>query len=247
MIPIKTEEQLAIQRRVGNSLSLILKSICQRVKPGMTTAQVDKIAEVLIFEYKAKPAFKGYRGFPACICASVNNEVVHGIPNDRILLEGDILSIDIGIESEGFFADMAITIPVGEISKELRKLIEITKKSLDIGIKEAVVGKHLQDISFAIQNFVEANGYSVVRQYVGHGIGKALHEEPEVPNFGRRGYGAELRNGMVLAIEPMVNMGSWQTRLLDNGWTAVTSDGKHSAHFEHTVAVVESTPQILTI
>jgi len=247
MIPIKSKEELEAQRKASKTLALILRLLCLKVKPGLTTALVDKIAEELIFEYKVRPAFKGYRGFPACICASVNDEVVHGIPSERVLKEGDILSIDIGIESEGMFSDMATTIPIGKISAGLKTLLDITKRSLELGIKEACAGNRLQDISFAIQNFVQANNFAVVRQYVGHGIGRALHEEPEVPNFGRRGFGPELKAGMVLAIEPMVNMGSWQTRLLENSWTAVTSDGKPSAHFEHTIAVTEKGPEILTL
>ena len=191
-------------------------------------------------------AFKGYRGFPSTVCISVNEEIVHGIPGERKLKDGDIISLDMGINYEGYFSDAAVTVPVGKISPEVKKLIEVTRRALCEGIKRAVVENQLSDISYAIQDYVEKNGFSVVRQFVGHGIGAQLHEEPEIPNFGRPHEGPVLKSGMVFAIEPMVNMGAWESRIMPNGWTAVTKDGSLSAHFEHTVAITDKGPQILT-
>jgi methionyl aminopeptidase len=216
------------------------------LKPGMTTLDIDLLSEKLIRNQKALPAFKGYKGFPATACVSVNNEIVHGIPGSRVILEGDIVSIDLGVNYQGFFSDMAVTLPVGKVESSRLKLIAVTKQSLELGIKQAKAGNYLTDISHTIQNFVESEGFSVVRQFVGHGIGTALHEEPEIPNFGSPGLGPLLKSGMVLAIEPMINLGTWECEVLDNGWTAVTKDGLPSAHFEHTVAVTDRGPVVLT-
>jgi methionyl aminopeptidase len=233
-------------RESGRKLAGVMKKLEQSIKAGVTTLEIDNLAEKLIADSKAQPAFKGYKGYPATTCISVNEEIVHGIPSERMIKEGDIVSIDAGINFQGYFSDMALTKAVGKVDSAKRKLIEVTKKALKEGIKAARCGNRLSDISSRIQNCVEQNGFSVVRQYVGHGIGLKLHEEPEIPNFGRAHQGPVLKAGMVLAIEPMVNMGGWDSRLLPNGWTAVTRDGLPSAHFEHTVAVTEKGPQILT-
>jgi methionyl aminopeptidase len=246
MILKKTGDELKIMRDAGFILAEILDKLRLSIKPGLATLELDSIAETLIEKARVAPAFKGYRGFPAATCISVNEEIVHGIPSGRILLEGDIVSVDLGISHRGFFSDAAFTAAVGKIDAQSAKLIDVASKALDIGIKEAVVGKRLLDISSAIQAHVETNGFSVVRDFVGHGIGKSLHEEPEVPNYGITHEGPILEAGMVLAIEPMVNMGSWQAEIIDNGWTAVTRDGKRSAHFEHTVAITPSGPEVLT-
>jgi len=246
MIPLKSEKDLVMLKRSGTILAQVLRELQKVVRAGITTAEIDGVAEALVREAHAQPAFKGYKGFPATVCASINEEIVHGIPGARALLEGDILSLDLGIDFKGYFSDAAVTIPIGKIDAKKKKLIEVTKKALAIGIKQAKVNNHLSDISYSIQDYVEKNGFSVVRQFVGHGIGVQLHEDPEVPNFGRPGQGPVLQNGMVLAIEPMVNMGSWECEILDNGWTAVTKDRLPSAHFEHTVAITERGPEILT-
>ncbi|MFA5275994.1 MAG: type I methionyl aminopeptidase [Candidatus Omnitrophota bacterium] len=247
MIPIKSEKDLEYLRASGKVLSLVLKDVRRIIKPGITTNEIDRFAEKLILENNAQPAFKGYKFFPASACTSINQEIVHGIPSGRILEEGDIVSIDLGVKYHGYFSDSAVTLAVGKIDTKKRKLIEVTKKSLELGIKEVGPGKHLSDVSSAIQKYVENNGFSVVRQFVGHGIGIDLHEEPEIPNFGRPGEGPVLAEGMVLAIEPMVNMGTWEAEILPNGWTAVTRDKLPSAHFEHTVAVTKKGYEILTI
>jgi len=247
MILKKTGEELKVMRDAGRILANIMNDLRSFIKAGLTTVELDSFAEDLITKAHVSSAFKGYRGFPAATCTSVNDEIVHGIPSGRVLLEGDIISVDLGINYRGFFSDAAFTIGIGKIDGASEKLIEVTRESLNLGIREAVVGKRLSDISYAIQAYVEKNGFSVVREFVGHGIGKGLHEEPEVPNYGLPNQGPILEAGMVLAIEPMVNMGSWQAEILDNGWTAVTSDSKRSAHFEHTVAITPSGPEVLTI
>jgi len=201
----------------------------------------------LIADRHVLPAFKGYRGYPCCTCISVNQEVVHGIPGKKIIHDGDIVSVDLGIIYQGYFSDTAVTLAVGEISPELQTLLDVTKEALHRGISQAKVNNHLSDISFAVQSYAESNGFSVVRDFVGHGIGKNLHEEPEIPNYGPPHVGPVLKAGMVLAIEPMVNLGTWQTKILDDGWTVETLDGKPSAHFEHTVAVTAEGPRILTL
>jgi len=227
-------------------LAGVMNSLRSKATVGISTADIDKIAEELISKEGALPAFKGYRGFPATICASINEEIVHGIPDQRKLEDGDIISLDIGINYQGYFSDTAITLAVGKVSSAKKKLIEVTRKSLEEGIRQARAGNHLSDISYSIQNFVERNGFSVVREFVGHGIGAKLHEEPEIPNYGKAHEGPKLQAGMVLAIEPMVNMGSWESEILDNGWTAVTKDRLPSAHFEHTVAVTDKGALVLT-
>jgi methionyl aminopeptidase len=217
------------------------------VKPGVSTLEIDREVESLIRDRKAKPAFKGYRGFPATICASINEEVVHGIPAARRRLrEGDIIGLDLGAIVEGYYADAAVTMPVGEVTDEARRLLDVTRESLDLGIAQCWPGRRLGDVSAAIQQHVEAAGFGVVRAFVGHGIGRALHEDPQVPNFGEAGRGPLLRVGMVLALEPMVTMGHWEVRVLADRWTAVTADGSLAAHFEHTVAVTEHGPEVLT-
>lgn len=247
MIPLKSEKDLEMLRKSGKILAEILKKLQEFIKPGITTAQINSLAEELTFKENVLPAFKGYNGFPKALCTSVNEEIVHGIPNERQLEEGDIISLDLGINYEGYFSDAALTVAVGRIEYQVKKLIRVAKEALAEGIKQAQPEKHLSDISYRIQNYVERQGFSVVRQFVGHGIGYKLHEEPEIPNFGRPGEGPVLKKGMVLAIEPMVNMGTWESELLDNGWTAVTKDRFPSAHFEHTVAITKQGPEILTI
>lgn len=247
MIPLKSEEDLAMLRESGKILSRIIKRIQSFIKVGISTQEIDRLAEELVYQENALPAFKRYRGFPACICTSINEEIVHGIPSKRTLKDGDIISLDLGINYKGYFTDVAITLPVGEVDYRIKKLIEVTRNALFEGIKQVRPNNHLSDISSAIQNYVERHGFSVVRQFVGHGIGHALHEEPEIPNFGRPALGPILKSGMVLAIEPMVNMGTWEAKILDNGWTAVTLDGLASSHFEHTVAVTQNAAEILTL
>ena len=246
MIPLKSEPDLEILKASGGILARVLRRLEQKVSAGITTAEINALAEELVLKENAIPAFKGYKGFPATVCTSVNEEIVHGIPGKRRLKEGDIISIDLGVNYQGYFSDAAVTLPVGNIDAKKRKLIEVTKKSLAEGIKQAKAGNNLFDISYSIQNYVEKNGFSVVRQFVGHGIGRSLHEEPEIPNFGRAKEGEVLKTGMVFAIEPMVNMGTWECEILENGWTAVTKDRLPSAHFEHTVAITEKGPEILT-
>jgi len=246
MIPLKSDKDIQMMRKSGEILAKVMHDLESYVKDGVSTLQIDSLAEKMVLKHSALPAFKGYRGFPATLCTSINEEIVHGIPSARRLKEGDIVSIDLGVNYKGYFSDAAITLPVGRVDPELNKLIQVTKKSLFEGIKEARPENHLTDISFRIQNYVENNGFSVVRQFVGHGIGLNLHEEPEVPNFGPANRGPLLKKGMVLAIEPMVNMGRWESELTENGWTAVTKDGLASAHFEHTVAITEKGPEILT-
>lgn len=246
MIPIKSEEDLEKMRSSGRILSWVMQELQKRVSANISTLELDRIAGELIVKKKAKSAFKGYKGFPANICASINEEIVHGIPSGRKLKNGDIISLDLGVNYDGYFSDAAMTIAVGPVEPEIIKLIEVTRQSLIIGVKEARINNHISDISSAIQNYVEKNKFAVVRQFVGHGIGKKLHEEPEIPNFGQPHLGELIKNGMVFAIEPMVNMGGWASKILDNDWTAVTMDGKPSAHFEYTVAVTENGPEVLT-
>ena len=224
----------------------LLELLKNAIRPGMTTLELDELARQTIVELGGRPAFKGYRGFPAHICTSVNEEVVHGIPSRRILKTGDIVGIDAGVVVEGYYADAAVTLPVEPISDEARELLQVTQLALEKGIAQARPSGRLSDISHAIQTTVESRGFSVVREFVGHGIGSELHEPPQIPNFGKPGFGPQLQAGMVLAIEPMVNQGVCAVTVLSDGWTAVTKDGKLSAHFEHTVAVTEGDPEILT-
>ena len=246
MIPIKSKEDLKMLKKSGEILAEIMQRLKEAVKVGISTHEIDQLAEELARRKNVLPAFKGYRGFPANICTSINEEVVHGIPNEKRLKEGDIISLDLGINYKGYFSDAAITLGLGRIDSRTEKLIDITRNALAQGIKQARINNYLSDISYAIQNYVEGHGFSVVRQFVGHGIGRSLHENPEIPNFGIPHQGELLKSGMVFAIEPMVNMGTWECEILENGWTAVTKDGMPSAHFEHTVAITNNGPEILT-
>jgi len=246
MIPLKSKKDLEMLKKSGKILSKIMQKLREFIDIGVSTAEIDQLSEELSRKENVILAFKGYKGFPANICTSINEEIVHGIPSNRKLKKGDILSLDLGINYEGYFSDAAVTLAIGRVNSRVKKLITVTKDALSEGIKQARIDNRLSDISYAIQSYVERYGFSVVRQFVGHGIGKSLHEEPEIPNFGRPHRGPVLKNGMVLAIEPMVNMGTWESKILDNGWTAVTKDGLASAHFEHTVAITENGPQILT-
>lgn len=245
-IRIKSADELAVMREAGRILAAIIRDLKGSLKSGVATRDIDREAESLIARHKVKPAFKGYRGFPASVCLSINEEVVHGIPSERVLKNGDVVSLDVGIVHNNYFSDTAVTVAIGDVDPRLKKLIEVTEASLYKGIAEAKVNNHLTDISHAVQIFVEANNFSVVRDFVGHGIGRMLHEEPEIPNFGEPHSGPVLKEGMVLAIEPMVNVGSWHTKILNDGWTVVTADGKPSAHFEHTIAITAQGPEILT-
>jgi len=246
MIPLKSKSDLAMLRESGRILAEVIFELEKSVVPGITTAEIDRVAEELISRRKVVPAFKGYRGFPAVSCVSVNEEIVHGIPGSRIIKDGDNVSIDLGVNYRGYFSDAAVTVIAGTPLPDMARLVGVTRQALYEGIKAAMVGCRLGDVSHAIQKFVEKNGFSVVREFVGHGIGRQLHEEPEVPNYGMPGRGPLLKEGMVLAIEPMVNIGTWRSEILDNGWTAVTGDRLPSAHFEHTVAVTDQGPEILT-
>ena len=246
MIELKTADQLEIMRRAGRVVGELLDVLRQAVRPGMTTLDLDALSHATILRLKAAPAFKGYRGFPATVCTSVNNEVVHGIPSRRRLEEGDIVGLDVGAVVDGYYADAAVTVAVGKISEEAARLIRVTEQALAEGIAQAAPGRRLSDISHAVQSAVEAHGYSVVRDFVGHGIGTQLHEPPQIPNYGPAGSGPKLKAGMVLAIEPMVNAGQAAVKVLADGWTAVTVDGSLSAHFEHTVAVTDKGPEVLT-
>jgi len=224
----------------------ILGEIKERVGPGVETRELDELAEEMCRDRGVEPAFKGYRGYPRSICISVNEEIVHGIPGPRRLKAGDVVSLDFGVKYRGYYGDAALTVAVGQVSFRTRELLEITEKSLYAGIEQARVGKHLSDISHAVQTTVEGAGFGVIREFVGHGIGRSLHEDPQIPNFGPPGRGPLLQAGMTLAIEPMTTMGTWQVKILKDGWTAVTQDGSYSAHFEHTVAVTENGPLVLS-
>jgi len=248
MIVLKTPAEIETMREAGRITARALRSVGEAVHPGVKTSELDAVAEDVIVSAGAVPAFKGYNGFPATICASVNGEVVHGIPSaKRTLREGDIISIDVGAIVDGYYGDAAYTFPVGEIAPDVAALLRATHESLDAGISRCVVGMRLYDISNAVQEVAEGAGYGVVREYVGHGIGRAMHEDPQIPNFGPAGRGPVLKAGMVFAIEPMVNQGGAPVRTLEDGWTVVTQDGRPSAHFEHTVAITETGPMILTV
>jgi methionyl aminopeptidase len=247
MIVCKSSAEIEKMRRSGHIVREVLEYVRGIVVPGVSTMDLERAAEKKIEEAGAKPAFKGYYDYPCVLCTSINQEIVHGIPSEkRVLKAGDIVSIDCGVVLDGYYGDAAITVPVVDVSAELKKLLEVTEASLYRGIEAARIGNTVGDVGAAVQELVEANGFSVVREFVGHGIGTRLHEEPQVPNFGTRGHGARLREGMVLAIEPMVNFGKPGTKLLNDKWTAVTEDGSPSAHFEHCVAVTKNGPLILT-
>ena len=247
MIILKARWEIQKMRKSNAIVAQILERLKEIAKPGITTLELDRFAEGLCIKKGAKPAFKGYMGYPSSLCVSINEEVVHGIPSKRRVREGDIVSFDFGVVYDGYYGDAAITVPVGKISKRAERLLKVTQEALYKGIGKAQAGNRLYDISATIQNYVEKHGYSVVRQFVGHGIGRSLHEDPQVPNFGKPGQGPRLKEGMVLAIEPMVNEGTYEVEILPDGWTAVTKDRKLSAHFEHTVAITENGPQILSI
>jgi len=246
-IEVKSPGEIAIMRKAGKILKDVLDNLVSLVSPGMTTWDFEFKARRLFQEKGVKPAFLGYMNYPAVLCTSINEEVVHGIPSKRrILKNGDLLKIDAGLLYKGFYADSARTVPVGDVNDESHLLIEVTKKALWNGIGEARAGKRLGDISYAIQTAAETVGFSVVREYTGHGIGRSLHEPPQIPNFGNPNRGPRLKTGMVFAIEPMVNAGGWETRVLKDNWTVVTADGRRSAHFEHTIAITKDSPEIFT-
>ncbi len=246
-IIIKSPEEIAIMREAGRILARVLETLTERIRPGIKTRELDDICAQDLARYQAKSSFKGYRGFPANLCVSVNDEVVHGIPGERKLVEGDIVSLDVGAIFEGFQSDTAITVGVGEISPQAKRLLEVTQGALWAGIAQARHGAHLGDVSAAIQLYVESRDFSVVREYTGHGIGREMHEDPQIPNFGLPGQGPLLQEGMTLAIEPMVNAGGWNTKVKDNQWTVVTADGSLSAHFEHTIAITGAGAEILSV
>ncbi|RKL65346.1 type I methionyl aminopeptidase [Salipaludibacillus neizhouensis] len=246
MIICKTARELEIMRQAGNIVALTHRELQKHIKPGITTKELDHIADTFIRSYDAIPSFKGYNGFTGSICASVNDQLVHGIPGDRALKDGDIISIDIGADFQGYHGDSAWTYPVGTIDDKTSKLLEVTEESLYKGLAEAKPGERLSNISHAIQKHVEAHNFSVVREYVGHGVGQSLHEDPQIPHFGPPGKGPRLKEGMVLAIEPMVNAGKRHVRTLRDNWTVVTTDGEMCAHFEHTIAIVDTGYEILT-
>jgi methionyl aminopeptidase len=246
LIVLKSQDEIQRMAEACRIVADVLEGIKRSVAPGIKTIELDEYTEAFIISRGARPAFKGYRGYPASVCTSINEQVVHGIPSSNRLREGDIISLDIGVYYRGFYGDAALTLPVGKVSAHAERLLAATEESLYRGIEKAVPGKRLSDVSAAIQECVEKEGFTVVRNFVGHGIGRDLHEEPQIPNFGKPGQGPELREGMTLAIEPMVNAGGWEVMILDDGWTAVTKDGSLSAHFEHTIAITRDGNVILT-
>jgi methionyl aminopeptidase len=252
MVSLKTKEEIEIMRSANRIVATVLERLRREVRPGISTGELDRIAEEMTLSLGARPAFKGYqvngRTFPRSVCISINEEVVHGIPSEeRILKEGDLVGLDFGVVYKGFYGDAAVTVAVGRADEESQRLMQVTERALWAGIAEIRAGRRLGEVSAAIQSVVETAGFSVVREFVGHGIGRRLHEDPQVPNFGERGKGIQLREGMVLAIEPMVNAGTPRVRILEDGWTAVTADGRRSAHFEHSVAVTSGEPDVLSL
>lgn len=246
MVILKSPTEIAIMKEAGRIVYDVHQELAKAIAPGVTTAELDRLAESLIRKAGGIPTFKGYSGFPASICASINEVVVHGIPDSRQLRDGDVIAIDLGVTYKGYVGDSAVTHPVGKISPEAQQLLDVTRVSLEKAIERCYAGNRLGDLGYAVQSYVESHGFSVVRDYVGHGVGTSMHEEPQIPNWGRPGTGIQLRSGMVLAIEPMVNVGTWEVRALPDKWTVVTTDGKYSAHFEHTVAITDHGPVILT-
>jgi methionyl aminopeptidase len=246
MIIGKSRKELEKMRAAGHLVGSVLDELRRMTEPGVTTLEVDAAAEKMIRDAGALPTFKGYHGFPFSICASVNDQVVHGFPSKYVLKEGDIFSIDCGATLAGFGGDSAITVPVGRVSEERLKLIRVTEECLELAIEQCREGNHLGDIGWAVEQHAEKHGYTIVREYVGHGIGRRMHEDPQIPNYGKPGKGAKIRNGYVFAVEPMINMGAQHTRVLSDGWTVVTADGQPSAHVEHTIAITEEGPQVLT-
>jgi methionyl aminopeptidase len=248
VIILKSPDEIARLRRAGRITALTIERLLEEVRPGITTADLDRIAEKSMRGEGATPSFKGYRGFPASICTSLNEEIVHGIPGKRVLIEGDILKLDVGAVWEGYHGDSAVSIFVGEpLSDVAEKLVAVTRDSLDAGIAQLRVGGRLSDVGYAVQHVAEGAGFTCVREYAGHGVGRALHEDPQVPNYGDPGRGPVVKPGLVIAIEPMVNVGGWRTRVLGDRWTVVTADGSLSAHFEHTIAITEDGPEVLTL
>ncbi|MDX5325490.1 MAG: type I methionyl aminopeptidase [Bacteroidota bacterium] len=246
MIIYKTREEIEIMRESAQLVSRTLGMLAKEIKPGVTPLQLDRLAEEFLRDHGGVPGFLGFGGFPNTLCTSVNEMVVHGIPNDRALQEGDIISVDCGVVLNGYYGDHAYTFEVGEVDPKVHQLLEVTKESLYLGIEQMKVGNRLEDIGFAIQQHAEKHGYGVVRELVGHGIGKTMHEDPQVPNYGKKGRGKKLQEGLVLAIEPMINLGTHRVKQLRDGWSIVTSDGLPSAHFEHDVAIVDGKPDILS-
>jgi len=246
LIIIKSPQEIAILRESNRIVAQVLASLKEAIRPGVSTKELDRLAEELTRQKGAIPAFKGYNGYPATLCVSVNEEIIHGIPGPRRLREGDLVSLDMGVRYRGYYGDAAITLPLGRVSQRAKRLLQVTKGALKRAIEIAVPGNRLSDISHAIQSYAEGKGFSVVREFVGHGIGKKLHEDPQITNYGPPHQGPFLKVGMVLALEPMVNVGSWRAKLLPDGWTAVTADGSLSAHFEHTIAITDDGPLILS-
>ena len=246
MIKLKSKEEIELMRQSAQLVSKTLGMLAAEIRPGVTTLYLDNLAEIYIRDHQAVPGFLGLYNFPNTLCMSLNEQVVHGIPNNKPLVDGDIISIDCGVLRNGYYGDHAYTFTVGEIAPEVQQLLDVTKKSLYLGIEQMVAGNRIGDISFAIQRYTEKHGYGVVRELVGHGLGKKMHESPEVPNYGKRGRGSIIKNGLVLAIEPMINLGTRKVKQLSDGWTIVTADSKPSAHFEHNVAVIDDRPEILS-
>jgi len=244
---IYCEEEISSIRKSNQIVAKILAELKGMIAPGVQTKELDEYAEARVKELNAIPAFKGYRGYPSTLCTSVNEEIVHGIPSSRRLREGDIISLDFGVQYEGYYGDAAVTYPVGEITPKAKKLVKVAEETFFKGLEQVKPGKRISDISFAIQSYTESQGFSVIRAFVGHGIGLSLHEEPQIPNFGTPGRGPKLKSGMVLAIEPMIAMGDWDVEILDDNWTAITRDRSLSAHYEHTVAITEKGPEILSM
>jgi methionyl aminopeptidase len=246
MILLKSPQEISRMEKANRIVAEILEEVKERVRPGVETRELDELAEEGCRRHRVEPAFKGYRGYPCSVCVSVNEEVVHGIPGPRVLKDGDLVSVDFGVRYDGYYGDAALTVPVGEVSPEARKLLAATAESLDAAIAQVQVGAHLTNISHAVQTVVEGQGFAVIREFVGHGIGRSLHEDPQIPNFGPPGRGPVMQAGMTLAIEPMTSSGSWRVRILADGWTAVTQDGSLAAHFEHTVALTEKGVVVLS-
>lgn len=246
MIELKSPREIDLMREAGRMVSVVLKELEEMIAPGVTTKELDEKAEKTIYALGGEPAFKGYRGYPASICTSVNEEVVHGIPGKRLLKEGDIIGVDVGVRYNGYCGDSAVTFPIGKIDEEAEKLLEVTYQALFRGIRAAIAGNRIGDIASTVQETAESHGYSVVRDFVGHGIGSEMHQDPQVPNFGEPHQGILLKKGMVLAIEPMVNLGTYDVEILQDHWTVVTKDRKRSCHFEHTISIGEGEPEILT-
>lgn len=246
VIVLRSQREIEQLRKANMIVAEVFRELKRVIAPGISTQELDRLAEAIILARGGIPAFKGYRNFPATLCVSINEEVVHGIPGPRKLKEGDIVSIDVGVNFNGYFGDAAITFPVGEVDQEAKRLLEVTEKALYIGIEKARPGNRLYDISHAIQTWVESHGFSVVRDFVGHGIGTHLHEDPQIPNFGLPQRGPRIESGMVFALEPMVNEGTYEVKVLSDGWTVVTADGKRSAHFEHSIAITDGEAEILS-